>query len=131
MFVLYLLVKLDSIQGLFIGLSVGSGIIAFCLVMFYAVTEGEASQKIYDTCKWYRNRIFIPLFIFSIILATLLPSTKETAFIYLASKITQSEQAQSMGKNLINIPDKALEIINIKMNEYLNDVKGEVKQLQK
>jgi len=128
MFMLYLLVKLDYIQGLFIGLSVMSGIAIFCLIMVYAVTEGDASQKLYDTCRKYRNRLFIPLFIIFLFMAILIPTTKETAFIYLASRITQSDQAKNMGQNLINIPDKALEIVNIKMNEYINDIKEETKE---
>lgn len=125
MLTLYFLVKLDCIQGLFIGLFIGSGFILVCLMIVYLVTEGEASQKVYDTCKWYRNRIFLPLFIISLLMAIFIPSTKETAFIYLASKITQSEKAKNMGEKFIDIPDKILDIVNIKTNEYINDIKKE------
>ena len=65
--------------------------------------------------KLYLKRIAIVTTI-SILFSVTIPNMKEIAFIYIVGKTTQNEQIQDM-------PDKALEILTIELNEYLMDLR--------
>ena len=53
-------------------------------------------------------------FILSLMVAVFIPSTKEYVAIYLIPKIVNNEQVQQ-------IPEKAMNILNSKLNEWITD----------
>lgn len=122
---LYLFVKLDVIVGTFIILS---ALLLVVGVFTVAITVAEYSDMGYE--DQYRKlmgivfKILLPIFIISSLFAILLPTTKEVAFIYIASKVTNSDKAKNMADKALQIPDKALDILDNKMNEYIKEQTG-------
>jgi hypothetical protein len=55
------------------------------------------------------------------VLACLIPTTEEMAAIYLLPKIANNEQVQQ-------VPDKAMQLLNGKLDEWIADVRGEKKE---
>jgi len=119
MFTLYLIVKLDSIIILCgVVLSVAL-LILFCYILYNAI-EGNKFKK----------SVVIPwsvIAVLNLFAVTLIPSTKQTAFIYLTSKastwIVNNEQLQKMPDNAFKVLNKAMESY---INETLVDTKKEV-----
>jgi hypothetical protein len=120
-FLMYLFVKLDSFNGLLIGFA-----IAF---LFYGFTSGGAVGGIVISAeynpkeppmeKWKRIiktlksvPILITGFIF-IILANLLPTTKEAAVIYVVPKIvnvvTANKEIQKLPNNILQLANAWIE----------------------
>lgn len=161
MLTLYFLVKLDAIVSMFgwlIASVVISGIIFFIYKLVeisgiadksYSDSPRDVDRKVFDAekkalgekeianmkkgVKKFAVATFACVFLF-----VMTPNTKEVAFIYVVGKLSQTSQVQNMAKNTLNIaenvtaiPDKAVEILNIKMNEYLNEFKSEAEQAAK
>lgn len=109
MFTLYLftvLTKVSVIMPIFAGVAVGVVII----LLVYSICE-EAFENTLPTVKKIIGFICLCMFIY-----ILTPNMKELAFIYIVGKTTQNEQLQVM-------PDKAFEILNFKLDEYLQDMR--------
>lgn len=121
MFTLYMLLKLDAIQIFFAVLMAVSIITVVFSFVALSIEPPEALPK-------KLIKIFVSLSIIFGIIITIIPSTKEMAFIYVVSKLSQNEHVQGIAEKSLAIPDNALEMLNIKMNEYLNEMKEEVKK---
>lgn len=126
MLTLYFLLKLDAIIGLFIGILVASVIftIVYMTVRATQIVDYSTASKEEDDWRKYRQFIIkkcIPVILVIIIITIAIPNTKEMAFIYVASKVTQSNRAKRIGEKALDMPEKALDILNKKMNEYLED----------
>jgi Na+/melibiose symporter-like transporter len=131
MWLLYLLVKLDSLSAMFgwvlVLIIVSSLISVPCYMFMKDYIYGEEEYLAFNSkYKKFLLRIMLPLFILFTLIFTMLPTTKEFAFIYIVGKLSQNKQIQNIGENAINIPDNALEILNLKMNEYVVEMKKDI-----
>ncbi|OQA66287.1 MAG: hypothetical protein BWY36_00919 [Candidatus Diapherotrites archaeon ADurb.Bin253] len=160
MWLLYFLVKLDAIGSMFGWFTFISVIVLVAYIIYKLFTiqsiadrnymrgdekiEDFKAQKKADGDKAFAElkkgiMKYSMISLMFILLTVLIPSTKEVAFIYVVGKLSQTTEVQNMAKNSLHvaenatkIPDKALEILNLKMNEYLEEVKGEaVKETKK
>lgn len=120
---LYFFVMLDSIIKFF---AMGVVFLILAAVWFYingfvsadcVSDEKLATNFIIQGKKRMKISIFFAVLFFMI--TTFIPSTKKMAFIYIAGKVSQNEKVQQ-------IPEKALDILNLKMNEYLKEMQKEV-----
>lgn len=115
-FELYLLLKLDSIQTLSIVLSIGFGGSAVMLTLFGIDGGGSLCFK--------RAKLFVAGCTIATLTATLLPSTKEMAAIYVVPRIVNNEQVQAIGEN-------GLKILEAYTKELLEDIAPVVKEEKK
>jgi hypothetical protein len=132
MFLLYLFTMLDSIGWFFVVLSI-VGWIAFAII---TITLGcacgendfDTKENDVDWVKYFKKcfTIFLPSVLCLNLITVLVPSTKQMAFIYIVGKMSQKKVVQDIGDKALQIPDKALEVLNIKMEEYLSSMKSEV-----
>ena len=145
MITLYFFVMLDSINtmmGVLCGASAFGGGVGFIVCVAYLsyindnrpydmtskdytkfLKEDESYLNTIKMKKAFFKVMIICPIIFGL-LATLLPTTKQMAFIYIVAHMSQSEVANKIGEKAVAIPDKALEVLNIKLDEYLAEMKG-------
>lgn len=137
---LYFLVMLDNIIT-FIGVICAISWVVFAIyatIMCALVnmkSEYEESSRFLEEDKIKisnlrksRNKVIkwgLAISIFITGIYCMIPTTKQVAFIYIASTLSQNKIVQDIGEKSLQIPDKALEILNLKMNEYLDDMKKE------
>lgn len=115
---LYFLVMLDSIISFFGIVCATSWLLTLILVIVFTVLEIPKLVK--------RTVIIgISISLFATLIYNMIPSTKQVAFIYIVSGLSQNKIVQDIGEKSLQIPDKALEILNMKMNEYIDDMKKE------
>ena len=124
MWLVYLLMILDSVSTLSLILSVCFG---FCLVIFIILSiigECEDPTK-YDSFSEKEKTMFKKIrkistwiFIPSLLIALFLPSSKQAAIIYTAGSgieyIQNNEKIQEL-------PDKAIDCLNKFIDDYLNE----------
>lgn len=124
MWIVYLLMILDSIHILFIILSVLFGL---CLVVFTILSIiGECEdQTAYDSFSEKAKIIFkkickisIWIFIPSLLVALFLPNSKQVAIIYTAGSTIEYVQNN---EKIQELPDKAVDCLNKFINDYLNE----------
>jgi hypothetical protein len=97
--------------------SVLSSIGIIILSIFWKVFNSECDERLAaGVAKWIRGLIVTLLI--CIVMAIFIPSTKELAAIYLIPKIVNNEQVQQ-------VPDAALKLLNLKMEEWIKDTVGE------
>jgi hypothetical protein len=87
----------------------------------------EKSKKVFINLL----KIMLPIIICFSFVISMIPSTKQVAFIYIVGTMSQNKIVQDIGEKSLQIPDKALEMLNIKMDEYLKEMKGEIKEAVK
>jgi len=105
---IYWILKLDDIQLLFAILgSCGVAIVVFLLMPILMESNWERWRKDWMTA--------IIIFSFIILLAVLMPSTKQLATIIVAPKIINNEQIQQM-------PEKLLELGNKQVDKWIKDL---------
>jgi len=134
MWTLYFLVKLDSLVTFF-GWIFGVSLFAtLCFLGVYIINllesgEGLNSEPTRITHKEKAEKMLPKLKKFSIITSimffTLLavPTTKEIAFIYVVGNMSQAESTKRIGEEAIKIPEKALQILNYQLEEYMEQFK--------
>ena len=128
---LYFLVMLDHIQVFFIVMCVLGWIyIVVSAVLIPVTIDCEASEEITNFFK-KSVKLGIPFIIVWTFITTMIPSTKQVAFIYIVSSLSQNKIVQDIGQKSLQIPDQALDILNTKMNEYLDDMKKEAEEKTK
>lgn len=129
MFYLYLLVKLDSLKDILMFLGIAPLVVAGVIIFFAVLmmVDVHISDDTFVSILKKSGYIVLPICTTLVIISNLLPSTKEMAFIYIASKITQSDAM----KKVEDIPSKAIDILNIKMNEYIKDITKEAEAAEK
>ena len=130
MFKLYLFIKLDYFIKFFDFISTMLIICFFIYLMFKLfqimndLADDELDQNIFF--KNIRNKafkIFTPLILITIFIQYSIPTTKEMAFIYIVGKMSQNKTIENIAEKSLNIPDKALEVLQIKMDEYLKEIR--------
>lgn len=112
---IYWLTRLDAIQITLVVLAIVSSIVGLVTALIITMEE------IWDG---YGRKLFIwcsVIFGISILILTIIPSSKEMAAIYLIPKIVNDEK-------VAQVPDKALQILNGKLDEWLDEMRGKDKK---
>lgn len=132
---LYLLVSVDRIRELFEFL-VAVGVI-YILVWFICwvawkfffkhdtyydgspMNSKDTVKQVDGVFRAARIKLVSILTIVAILLLTLIPTRNELIFIYVTNKITTNEE-------IVGIPEKVLELANLKLDDLIEEVEGEV-----
>jgi len=129
MFKLYLFIKLDYVIKFFDFIS------TILIICFFIYLAFKIIQILSDDCNelnpeiFFKNlknkvfKIFVPFILITVFIQYLIPTTKEMAFIYIVGKMSQNKTIENIAEKSLNIPDKALEVLQIKMDEYLKEIK--------
>ena len=124
MWLVYLLMMLDSAETLFVITSVFSGL---CLLIFTIVTIVGSCE---DPERWdsfserakiiFKKGLKISLWIFipSLFLGLFLPNSKQAAIIYTAGSTIEYIQNN---EKIQELPDKTVDCLNKFIDEYLNE----------
>lgn len=124
MWLVYLLMILDSVEILFI---VISAIFGSCLAIFIILSiVGECEDPTrYDSFSENAKTVFkkmrkISMWIFipSLLVALLLPSSKQAAIIFTAGSTIEYVQNN---EQIQELPDKAVDCLNKFIDDYLNE----------
>jgi len=110
---LYFIVLLDGIKNLFQGLVIICILLTIALLIILACIYEDAKIK---TKLLFRKYIIIST-ITCLIISTIyvfIPTTKQVAFIYMAEKISNNEDAKQ-------IPQNSIKFLNLKLQEYIKD----------
>ena len=128
----YILTRLDPLKSLFLSLSnkgIGVLIILFTIIFtiflsFESLRYLEEEQK--TTIRKIKNVFFfliIPLYCLSFIIATLIPTSKEMAFIYIAPAIVNNTDVQKTIQKIPELSGLGLEYINELLKTKIEEVK--------
>lgn len=124
MWLVYLLMILDSVEILFI---VISAIFGSCLAIFIILSiVGECEDPTrYDSFSEKAKTIFkkarkisMLIFIPSLLIALLLPNSKQAAIIFTAGSTIEYVQNN---EQIQELPDKAVDCLNKFIDDYLNE----------
>lgn len=124
MWLVYLLMILDSVSILFIVLSVIFGLSLSIFTILDIVGECEDPAR-YDSFSEKAKTVFkkmrkisIWIFIPSLLIALLLPSSKQAAIIFTAGSTIEYVQNN---EKIQELPDKAVDCLNKFIDDYLNE----------
>lgn len=128
----YILTRLDPLKSLFLSLSnkgIGVLIILFTIIFtiflsFESLRYLEEEQK--TTIRKIKNVFFfliIPLYCLSFIIATLIPTSKEMAFIYIAPAIVNNTDVQKTIQKIPELSGLGLEYINELLKTKIDEIK--------
>jgi len=115
---IYWLTRLDGIIRMCHVLSLLSGAISLFAIAGYVIFK-DASRKDEEEARDISLRamkIVIPFLIFFGSIALFVPTSKEMAAIYLLPKIANNENVKA-------VPNKSMEILNLKLDEWINDMR--------
>lgn len=105
-FVIYLIIKLNALQGLFTGFAIVSGIATIMAAFISGVdyTESRKDEAVFWNKIGKRTiKAAIPVCIVCTILEAITPSTKEAAAIYLIPKVVNNESVQNISANTLHL----------------------------
>ena len=132
----YLLTRLDPFLALFSGLATIALIIIiinFIAQLIALAMRGESCGEPETTknnllCKKVASyfKITVPLFIVILTIKSLIPTTKEAAFIYVAPAIVNNQDLQKTITKLPELSGLGLEYLGEILKQEIKDVKGEV-----
>jgi len=112
--IIYLLSVIDKLIDFWVaGLSV-MGMASLGLLIYYLVNMADDCVDVANSILPYLKYVIICFIIF-LILNIFTPSSKTIATMYLFPKIVNNEQVQE-------IPGKALDMLNLKMDEYIESM---------
>ena len=124
MWLVYLLMILDSVSILFIVISIISGLSLCFFTILNIVGKCEDPER-YDSFSERAKTIFeknhkISMWIFipSLLVALLLPSSKQAAIIYTAGSAIEYVQNN---EKIQELPEKATDCLNKFIDDYLNE----------
>jgi len=128
---LYLITKLDDIITLcyiFYGMSIAVIVLLFIMwgCTFLTFEDRIINEDIYNLKKKMFKKsiiVFSMVMTIFIIFSNLIPTTGQMAFIFLGNKITNNEKIKKIGDKALILSDKSLDLLNIKMNEYIKNLK--------
>ena len=136
----YILTRLDPFKNLF---SSASGWLMSLLIIFgiiYAISwiviaieqlQNTEVNKINKIIKKTILFFIIPVVCLSCLLKTLIPTTKEMAFIYIAPAIVNNKDVQKTIQKIPELSGLGLEYLTETLKGEINEVKGEVKEVVK
>ena len=124
MWIVYLLMILDSVSILFIVLSVIFGLSLMFFTILDIIGKCEDPTR-YDSFSENAKSVFkkmrkisIWIFVPSLLIALLLPSSKQAAIIYTAGSTIEYVQNN---EKIQELPDKAVNCLNKFIDDYLNE----------
>ena len=117
MITLYFLTMLDNIGTLLFM----SGIVCALFSVVFIMISSDIRDEIKKTAETKKSKKFMFISIAFFVVFALTPTTKQVAFIYVAGKISQNKDVQE-------IPEKAMQLINLKFKEYISDAEKSIKQ---
>ena len=106
---LYFVIKLDAFSDIFTTAAIISGIL-LAIAMGSSTTLNVNENTRNAALPWARKLGFF--FTIFLVIATILPNTKQTVIIYCLPKMVNNEQVQK-------IPDKLLELTNAWIDETI------------
>ena len=136
----YILTRLDPFKNLF---SSASGWLMSLLIIFgiiYAISwiviaieqlQNTEVNKINKIIKKTIHFFIITVVCLSCLLKTLIPTTKEMAFIYIAPAIVNNKDVQKTIQKIPELSGLGLEYLTETLKGEINEVKGEVKEVVK
>lgn len=128
----YILTRLDPLKSLFLSLSgknIGALIILFAILFtIFLLTESisdleEEQQRKIRKIKNIFFFLIIPLYCLSFIIATLIPTSKEMAFIYIAPAIVNNKDVQKTIQKIPELSGLGLEYINELLKTKIEEIK--------
>ena len=128
----YILTRLDPLKNLFLSLSskgIGVLIILFAILFTSFLLIESPRDLEYDqqkTIKKIKNIFFfliIPIYCLSFIIATLIPTSKEMAFIYIAPAIVNNKDVQKTIQKIPELSGLGLEYINELLKTKIEEIK--------
>ena len=135
----YILTRLDPFKNLFSGLSIYLGVLLliFCIafglswIINNAGQLGERGDTIVKNLKKILLFLIVPAVCLSCLLKTLIPTTKEMAFIYIAPAIVNNKDVQKTIQKIPELSGLGLEYLTETLKGEINEVKSEVKEVVK
>lgn len=124
---LYLFTIIDDVKSGMVTIFTLCIVILLLGVIFYIFLDSMFNADLFETESKKFHQIvknlkpFIVICIIAAIISSLnifIPTQKELAFIYITNKVTTNEE-------LIKIPDKVLEIVNLKLEDIKNNLEEE------
>jgi len=128
----YILTRLDPLKNLFLSLSskgIGVLIILFAILFTSFLLIESPRDLEYDqqkTIKKIKNIFFfliIPVYCLSFIIATLIPTSKEMAFIYIAPAIVNNKDVQKTIQKIPELSGLGFEYINELLKTKIEEIK--------
>ena len=114
-FEMYLFTRLDSLVELCAIFAIIAGTGGAAAIFIFGINghieDDDDSKKLVSKIV---KRV-LPFFIFFLLGAILIPTTKEYAAIYLIPKVVNNEEVQK-------IPDAALKLFNLKLQQWIGDM---------
>jgi len=102
-FEMYVFVKLTTIQNMCIAFAFILGIaLIFIIPYTISIYDGDADDNTAKAVMRFMKTA-IALFVFFLLSAVFIPSTKEMAAIYIFPKMASNEQVQQIGKDSLDI----------------------------
>ena len=135
----YILTRLDPFKSLFSGLSIYLGVLLLIFCIVYAISwfviavdgEGETVNRINKIIKNTILFLIAPIVCLSCLLKTLIPTTKEMAFIYIAPAIVNNKDVQKTIQKIPELSGLGLEYLTETLKGEIKEVKSEVKEVVK
>jgi len=110
---IYLISIIDRFREVFCVCNIIFGMALIGTTIGYIINKVEEEEKWINQFKKWMKICIINLIIF-VSLTVFIPGSKTIAAIYLLPKIANNEE-------VIKIPDKAMKVLNKKLDEYLDD----------
>lgn len=126
----YLLTRLDVFQHSFFFVLVVSGLVWLITFFLFLVCHDGFAHETSEAKLMFKKISIISLFIFSFsgIAKSLIPSTREAAFIYIAPAIVNNQDIQKTIKKLPELSGLGLEYLSEILKQEIKDTKKEAVQ---
>lgn len=124
MFWYYLLVKLDDFICSSAVIMVVSGLILGIVGLITAIETADGSSYYEKDLKVMKKiiKFVAPMFVIFLMLVTLVPSTKQAAFIWIAPQIVENGAVKDTVKNIPELTQLGTEYLKELLKEKVNDV---------
>ena len=122
---MYLLTQLDSFRRTMWVFSTLSCIISI-LILFLSIfiSYDDFRTSYYEYLKTYRLKLFVILFCVFYSVGTLIPSTKQAAFIYIAPQIIANGNAKDSIKDLPELAKLGTEYLKTMLKDKIEESKN-------
>ena len=127
----YILTRLDPLKSLFLSLSnKGIGVLIIIFIIYFTMLlpvsledQEEEQQAMIRKIKNIFFFLIIPLYCLSFVIATLIPTSKEMAFIYIAPAIVNNKDVQKTIQKIPELSGLGLEYINELLKTKIEEIK--------
>ena len=105
---IYWISRLDGINMLAVIMMSFSGITAIILAMISIMTKCDGDEEVAMKLMRCLRRIVLPILIVSTLVAVFVPTTKEMCAIKVIPLVTNSQDVQGLGKNVVDLANEWL-----------------------